>query len=144
WTRYTAAGTLSAALVAWLAGAGYLGSANVYFASSESAAPAILFGLLLPLISAAAVLSLSTSMASHLSAIPPHWIAAAQVYRLGGGIFLVLWAGGHLPWQFALPAGIGDVATGVMAIPMAVLLARKAAGARKAVYAWCLFGIADL
>jgi hypothetical protein len=30
-------------------------------------------------------------------------------YRVAGGIFLVLWAGGRLSWKFALPAGIGDV-----------------------------------
>jgi hypothetical protein len=143
-SRYTAAGVLSAALIIWLAAAQYLGSANVYFASSESAVPALLFGLLIPLVAAAAALSLSASVASLVSSIPLHWIVAAQAYRLGGGIFLVLWADGRLPWQFALPAGIGDVATGGFAVAVAVLLARKAAGVRKAVYAWCLFGIADL
>jgi hypothetical protein len=69
---------------------------------------------------------------------------AAQIYRVAGGIFLVLWADGRLPWQFALPAGIGDVATGSFAVVVAALLARKAAGAHRATYAWCLFGIADL
>ena len=69
---------------------------------------------------------------------------AAQIYRVGGGIFLVLWADGRLPWQFALPAGIGDVTTGCFAVVVAALLAQKAAGARRATYAWCLFGIADL
>lgn len=63
---------------------------------------------------------------------------------VGGGIFLVLWADGRLPWQFALPAGIGDVATGCFAIVVAALLAQKAPGAHTAAYAWCLFGIADL
>jgi hypothetical protein len=49
-----------------------------------------------------------------------------------------------MPWQFALPAGTGDVATGIVAIVVAVLLARNAVGAHRATYAWCLFGIADL
>jgi len=69
---------------------------------------------------------------------------AAQVYRVAGGIFLVLWADGRLPWQFALPAGIGDVATGIVAVIVAALLARNVIGAHRATYAWCLFGIADL
>ena len=59
-------------------------------------------------------------------------------------IFLGLWADGRLPWQFALPAGIGDVMTGVLAVFLAARLSRNTAGARSAVYAWCLFGIADL
>jgi len=87
---------------------------------------------------------LSGSIASLVSAIPLPWIVAAQVYRVGGGIFLVLWADGRLPWQFALPAGIGDVTTGIVAVVVAVLLAQKAPGALRAAYGWCLFGIADL
>src|SRR5258706_4185047 len=93
---------------------------------------------------AAVGLRLSGSFASLLSAIPLHWIVAAQVYRIGGGIFLVLWADGRLPWQFALPAGIGDVMTGCLAVVVAVLLAQNAPGALRAAYGWCLFGIADL
>jgi hypothetical protein len=69
---------------------------------------------------------------------------AAQVYRVAGGIFLVLWADGRLPWQFALPAGIGDVTTGIGAVVVAAQLARNAIGAHRLTYAWCLFGIADL
>ena len=76
--------------------------------------------------------------------MPLPWIVAAQVYRVGGGIFLVLWADGRLPWQFALPAGIGDVTTGCFAIVVAVQLAQGAAGARNAAYAWSLFEVADL
>ena len=143
-SRYMTAGALSVALIAWLAVAQYLGSANTYFATTDTAVPTVLFGLLIPLITAAVGLWLSGSIASLVSAIPLPWIVAAQIYRVGGGIFLVLWADGRLPWQFALPAGIGDVTTGCFAVVVAALLARKAAGARRATYAWCLFGIADL
>ena len=142
--RYTAAGALSLALIAWLAAAQYLGSANTYFAASETAMPSVLLGLLIPLIAAALSLRLSGSVASLVSAIPLPWIVAARIYRAGGGIFLVLWADGRLPWQFALPAGVGDVATGCFAVVVAALLAQKAAGAHRAAYAWCLFEIADL
>jgi hypothetical protein len=143
-SRYTTAGALSVALVAWLAIAQYLGSANAYFATTETAVPTVLLGLLIPLIAAVIGLWLSGSIASLVSAIPLPWIVAAQIYRVGGGIFLVLYADGRLPWQFALPAGVGDVTTGCLAVVVAVLLAQKAAGARRASYRWCLFGVADL
>src|SRR5262249_46307716 len=81
----------------------------------------------------------SESIARLVSAIPLHWVVAGQVYRVAGGIFLVLWADGRLPWQFALPAGIGDVATGSVAVVVAALLAQNAIGAHRATYAWCLF-----
>lgn len=38
-SRYTTAGALSVALIAWLAVAQYLGSANTYFANTESGGP---------------------------------------------------------------------------------------------------------
>ena len=132
-SRYMTAGALSVALIAWLAIAQYLGTANVYFAGTDNAVPTLLFALLIPLVAAAG------NLASLVSAIPLPWIVAAQIYRVAGGIFLVLWADGRLPWQFALPAGIGDVATGSFAVVVAALLARKAAGAHRAVYAWCIF-----
>ena len=56
----------------------------------------------------------------------------------------MLSAGGRLPWQFALPAEIGDVVTGYLAVVVAVLLAQNPVGARRAAYAWSFFGIADL
>jgi hypothetical protein len=143
-SRYAIAGALSVIFVAWLAVAQYLGSANAYFAASENAVPTVLFGLLIPLMIAALALRQSGSFANLVSAIPLQWIVAAQVYRIAGGIFLVLWADGRMPWQFALPAGIGDVLTGCLAVVVAVLLAQKAPGALSAAYGWCLFGIADL
>jgi hypothetical protein len=142
--RYVTAGVLSAVLIGWMAVAQYLGAANAYFAITETAVPTVLLGLLIPLAVAAIALWQSQSIASLVSAIPLHWLVAAQVYRIGGGIFLVLWADGRLPWQFALPAGIGDVTTGIVAVVVAAQLAQNAIGARMATYAWCLFGIADL
>jgi len=143
-SRLATAGALSVALLAWLFVAQYLGSSDVYIATNDARVPMVLLGLLIPLIIAALSLWLSANVASLVSAIPLPWIVAAQIYRVGGGIFLVLWADGRLPWQFALPAGIGDVATGCGAVVAAMLLAEQAAGSRRTVYAWCLFGIADL
>jgi hypothetical protein len=145
-SRYTTAGVLSVVFIGWEVVAQYLGAANTYLATIENppAVPTILFGLLIPLAAAAIGLWQSDSIARLVSAIPLHWLVAAQVYRVGGGVFLMLWAEGRLPWQFALPAGIGDVTTGIVAVVVAAQLAQNTMGARKATYAWCLFGIADL
>jgi hypothetical protein len=145
-SRYTTAGVLSVVFIGWEAAASYLGAANTYLATVENppVVPTILFGLLIPLAVAAIGLWQSDSVARLVSAIPLHWLVAAQVYRVGGGIFLALLADGRLPWQFALPAGTGDVATGIVAVVVAAQLARNAIDARRATYAWCLFGIADL
>lgn len=40
-------------------------------------------------------------------------IIAFQIPRIMGGVFLLGWALGVIPWQFALPAGLGDIWAGV-------------------------------
>jgi hypothetical protein len=139
-SRYATPCVLSVVLFGWLAVAQYLGEA----ATTGTTLPIVLSGLLIPPIVAAIGLWRSDNVARLVSAIPLHWLVAAQVYRVAGGIVLVLWADGRMPWQFALPAGIGDLTTGIVAIVVAARLAQNAIGARMATYAWCLFGIADI
>jgi hypothetical protein len=139
-SRYATAFVLSAVLVGWLAVAQYLGTA----ATTGTTLPIVLSGLLIPPTVAAIGLWRSESTARLIAAVPLHWLVAAQIYRLAGGIVLVLWADGRMPWQFALPAGIGDVATASAAVAVAALLVRNGSGAYRATYAWCLFGIADI
>ena len=141
--RYLTAGLLSAALIAWLLVAFYLGSANVYFLNTDAAIPTLMFGLLVPLIVAALAFVL-TGIGKLVSAIPLPLVVAAQVFRAEGGIFLILWADGRLPWQFAMPAGIGDVATACLAIIVAIQLAKQTTGANRSAFVWNLFGVADL
>ena len=108
-SRYTTAGVLSAVFLGWEAVAQYLGAANTYFASTDTAVPTILFGLLIPLAVAAIALWQLESIARLVSAIPLHWLVAAQVYRVAGGIFLVLWAAGRMPWHSPCRRGLGTL-----------------------------------
>ena len=95
WSRYGTAGALSVILIAWLAVAQYLGSANAYLATGEDAVPTVLFGLLIPLMVAALGVLLSRLIASLVSAIPLPWVVASQVYRVGASCFgrMVAWRG---------------------------------------------------
>ena len=49
-------------------------------------------------------------------AIDPRLLTAIQMWRVLGGVFLVLYAFGLLPALFAWPAGLGDMAVGVAAL----------------------------
>ena len=93
------------------------------------AVPTILFGLLIPLAVAAIGPWQSKSIASLVSAIPLHWLVAAQLYRVAGVIFLVLWAYGHQQpcGNSRLPAGIGDVTPGILAVVQAARLVQPPA-----------------
>lgn len=37
-----------------------------------------------------------------------------QTFRILGGIFLIGWAFGDIPWLFAIPAGFGDILAGIV------------------------------
>ena len=45
----------------------------------------------------------------------PRMVLAAQLWRVVGAAFLFGWAAGELPADFAIPAGVGDIATGIAA-----------------------------
>lgn len=145
-TRYAIAGLLSAVFLGWVALAQHLGVKNTYLALTDSQPPslALPLALLLPLAAAAGGIWLFRPVAKLVSQIPLWSLVLIQTYRIEGGMFVLLWANGRLPWQFALPAGIGDVVTGSAAVWVATLLVRKADKARRAAYLWSAFGIADL
>ena len=82
---------------------------------------------------------LSKRIGQVLDAMPASWLIALQAYRVLGSAFLIGWARGLVPGVFALPAGIGDVTTGLLAVPVAILLAAGGLEGRKAAVAWNVF-----
>ena len=105
--------------------------------------PLLPFAIFLPVIIGAPIVLLSKRMAQVLDAMPASWLIALQVYRVLGSAFLIGWARGLVPGIFALPAGIGDVMTGLLAVPVAISLATGTLDARKAAVAWNVFGLLD-
>jgi len=89
------------------------------------------------------VLLSSKVIGALLDATPAAWLIGLQVYRIFGGIFLVSWARGGIAGIFALPAGIGDVLVGVLALPVAYLVGTGAPGARQRAMAWNWLGLFD-
>ncbi len=90
------------------------------------------------------VLMFSQTFRKLLTITPMHWIIGIQVFRVLGGVFLIGYAQGQLPGIFALPAGIGDVLTGITAPLVAYWSYKKGKGARLIAYIWCTFGTLDL
>lgn len=80
-----------------------------------------------------------------IARVPLHWLVGVQLYRVVGGLFLIAWLQDDIPAEFALPAGIGDVAVGILAPFVALALVRHGVQrAWPAVVGWCALGIADL
>ena len=59
-------------------------------------------------------------------------------------MFLLLFADGRLSGPFGPSAGWGDIITGIAAIPVAAIAARRQAGSRRVLTAWNAFGALDL
>jgi hypothetical protein len=89
-------------------------------------------------------LGLSREVRRTLGAMSLPAVHGVQLYRVIGGIFLVLMAQGQMPAHFAEPAGWGDVAVGLAAPLVALALARRAAGARALAAGWNVLGLLDL
>jgi hypothetical protein len=129
----------AAVLVAWLVAVMLLAANGVF----RTDAPRIPIALLTTL-AAGYLLLLSPTFRAIIGGIPQHWLISIQTFRILGGVFLVRYFQGELPGVFAIPAGVGDVLTGLLAPLVAYWWVAGKPYARSAAIAWNLFGMADL
>ncbi len=87
---------------------------------------------------------LSRTFRAIIAGIPQHYLIGIQTFRILGGVFLIRYFAGELPGLFAIPAGVGDVITGILAPLVAYWWFAGKPYARGAAIAWNLFGMADL
>ena len=116
---------------------------NGAFRGGVGPVPLTPLAIFLPVIIGAPILLRSRRIGQVLDAMPTTWLVALQVYRVLGSAFLIGWARGAVPGIFALPAGIGDVVTGLLAVPAAIAVAAGTIEGRKAAIAWNIFGLLD-
>ena len=119
------------------------GAINGVFRPGANPLPLLPLAIFLPVIIGAPILMRSKRMGQVLDAMPATWLVALQLYRVFGSVFLVGWARNVVPGVFALPAGIGDVITGLLAVPIAISLSADTPAARRAAIGWNVFGLLD-
>jgi len=135
--------SMSLLLVGWFGIAVGTSIAGLY-APASSAAPTIQYGLLVPILVGLLLAQRWPLLRRTIEIMPNDWLVGVQVYRVLGVIFLVLYADGHLPALFALPAGIGDMLVGSLALFVAAGFSRSPEASARRVRLWNLLGIADL
>lgn len=116
---------------------------NGVFRVDFSPLPLLPLAIFLPVIIGAPLLLLSKRMGQVLDAMPASWLIALQLYRIFGSWALAAWLRGAMPGVFAVPAGTGDVLTGLLAVPAAIAVAAGTAQGRRAAIAWNIIGLAD-
>jgi hypothetical protein len=128
----------------WLAAIWWLAVGGAFVPRPGGGALRLPLAIFLPLIITLPLLLRSRRIAAMLDATPPSWLVGLQVYRILGSAFLVAWIARKVPGFFALPAGIGDVTVGLLALPVAAWLQSGNRGGRAAAIRWNLLGILDL
>jgi hypothetical protein len=126
----------------WLAVA-WSAAINGAFRTSVSHLPLPPLAIFLPVIIGVPPLLLSARVGQVLDAMPASWLVALQLYRVVGSWALTAWLRGALPGVVSLPAGMGDLLTGLFALPAAIAVAAGTARGRRTAIAWNLFGLAD-
>jgi hypothetical protein len=141
--RVLAHRAISVLLGAWFFAA--LGSTwSGFYQGQSSRVPTIQYGLLIPIVAGILLFRWWKALRQTVESVPQAWIVTIQVYRVLGAIFLILYAAGRMPGEFAWPAGVGDILVGLLAPVVAIAYARRLPGSTVLLWAWNLFGIADL
>ncbi len=78
-----------------------------------------------------------------LEATPQHWLLGIQVYRVVGAVFFPLMALGVLPAYFAIPAGYGDLISGLPAPLVAYWVWKRGYGWRNLAILLNIVGLLD-
>jgi hypothetical protein len=141
--RTKAIWSFSSLLVGWFAVA-VVTSIDGFYRPPASRPPTIQYGLLVPIAAGLLLFRSWPLLRRALATVPNSWLVGVQFYRALGVIFLLLYAGGHLPALFALPAGLGDVMVGIFAPLAAMSFARSPEASVRRLQLWNLLGITDL
>jgi hypothetical protein len=130
-------------LAAWLIATALAARAGAYRSSPDAPLPGVavplLLGILVPWVATLTIPALRSGLEDPLTQAR---LVTVQVWRVVGVAFLVLFALDKLPAAFALPAGLGDIVTGIAA-PFVARGLDDPLGRRWA-FAWNVFGLADL
>ena len=128
---------------AWVGLASGLGAAGqLAFGPSPLPLVGVLFAV--PLLAVGILAFGSRSVRAALLAVPTPLLIGLNSLRVFGVLFLLLAAAGRLSGPFPFFAGLGDIITGALAVPLALRVARSGAMPSAAVRSWNIFGMLDL
>ena len=143
----TITSTLAAPLV-WRITLAALGGAWVSLvvgaiAAGDGNSPAIFVSFAVPILGIGLCAALSRASRTAIMSIPATAIIGLNVVRVLGVDFLLLVSDGRLAGPFPFSAGIGDIITGLAAVPVAVLASRTSLRDPR-IMVWNAFGALDL
>ena len=143
-------GSLTRRLTIAAFGGGWVGLAVISGASGRLAyapnSPVPLAGILLamPLLAAGVLALTSKKVRATLLGIPLELLIGLNAMRIIGVVFLLDFLAKSLNGPFPFFAGLGDMITGALAIPLALAIARSKEPSVRTIAGWNAFGVLDL
>ena len=107
--------TVKTVLAVWLGAVLILGASGVFIGAPGQPPLAVFASAVLPLLAFAAALRASPAFREFVLALDVRLIVGIQAWRFAGIGFVALYANHVLPGLFAWPAGLGDMAIGIVA-----------------------------
>jgi hypothetical protein len=135
---------LAAIAGGWVGLASGLGAAGALAFAPENPVPLIGVLFAVPLLVVGVLALRSQGVRAALLAVPMELLVGLNSLRVLGVLFLFLAADGRLSGPFPYSAGLGDIITGALAIPLALNVARFGLASWRAVRWWNIFGTLDL
>lgn len=135
---------LAALAGSWVGLASALGAQGLFSVSAGPPVPLIGVLFALPLLLVGTLALRSQRVRDALLGIPQALLIGLHSLRLLGVLFLLLAVAGRMSGPFPFAAGLGDMITGALAIPLALRVARTGRLPPHAVSRWNLFGTLDL
>ncbi|MEO1176142.1 MAG: hypothetical protein AAFV87_03135 [Pseudomonadota bacterium] len=142
--RQSVALRVSAYVTLWISLALGLAYSNILVPSADQRIPLLGILILGSAILGNVLLTRSKTLTLIVDATPLHWLAAVQIYRVIGVVFLLLEADGYLSSYFARSTGWGDILVGLTAPIVGYLMWKDARRYYSVGLIWCAAGIIDL
>ena len=128
----------------WAGLAMYLGASGRLAYSPNFPAPLVGILLAMPLLTVGLLAVSSQKMRAAFLGIPLELLIGLNAMRILGVLFLLDFVAGSLSGPFPFFAGLGDIITGALAIPLVLRIARSGQPSLRAIAGWNAFGVLDL
>ena len=125
----------------WLIAATVLAMTPLVALLQPPAPPFVVVGLAFAVLVAG---RLSRGFGTWLATVDVRWLVGLHLTRFVGVYFLYLYARGRLPYDFAVPGGVGDIAVATLAAVLLLWGSPLDARRRAAYGAWNVLGLLDI
>lgn len=127
----------------WGAGALVLGQAGAFVQAEGGPPLRLMLAVALPVALFLLTWRTLPAVAAWVRDLDPAFVTGLQTFRVLGIVFVFLFFLDQLPMVFALAAGLGDVAVGILALTATLMVARGQAGWERSARVLVIFGTLD-